>query len=106
MNAIMGFTGLLKSHLDDRALAQSYIGKIETANDFLLSLINNVLEMVLNDSNAVRAVFNYRKIPETAGFPTGRADAGALRHRRLPEAFPCGKRSLHPPLAGPVGGNG
>ena len=45
MNAIIGFTELLKKHLDDKALAQSYIEKIETANDFLLSLINNVLEM-------------------------------------------------------------
>ena len=45
MNAIMGFTGLLKNHLDDKELAQGYVGKIETASDFLLSLINNVLEM-------------------------------------------------------------
>ena len=53
MNAIMGFTSLLKSHLDDRELAQSYIGKIETASDFLLSLINNVLEMARIESGKV-----------------------------------------------------
>lgn len=50
MNAIMGFTSLLKNHLDDKELAQGYIGKIETANDFLLSLINNVLEMARIES--------------------------------------------------------
>lgn len=53
MNAIIGFTGLLKNHLDDKELAQSYIGKIETANDFLLSLINNVLEMARIESGKV-----------------------------------------------------
>ena len=53
MNAIMGFTGLLKNHLDDKELAQSYIGKIETASDFLLSLINNVLEMARIESGKV-----------------------------------------------------
>ena len=53
MNAIIGFTDLLKKHLDDKALARSYIGKIETANDFLLSLINNVLEMARIESGKV-----------------------------------------------------
>ncbi|MGN0996928.1 MAG: ATP-binding protein [Candidatus Ventricola sp.] len=53
MNAIIGYTELLKKHLDDRALAQSYVEKIETANDFLLSLINNVLEMARIESGKV-----------------------------------------------------
>ncbi|MGN1367754.1 MAG: PocR ligand-binding domain-containing protein [Aristaeellaceae bacterium] len=50
MNAIIGFTELLEKHLDDKALAQSYIKKIQTSNDFLLSLINNVLEMARIES--------------------------------------------------------
>lgn len=53
MNAIIGFTDLLKKHLDDKELAQNYIGKIETANGFLLSLINNVLEMSRIESGKV-----------------------------------------------------
>lgn len=53
MNAIIGFTDLLKKHLDDKELARSYIEKIETANDFLLSLINNVLEMARIESGKV-----------------------------------------------------
>ena len=53
MNAIIGFTDLLKKHLDDRELARDYIGKIETANEFLLSLINNVPEMARIESGKV-----------------------------------------------------
>lgn len=50
MNAIIGFTQLLEKHLDDKELALSYIKKIQTSNDFLLSLINNVLEMARIES--------------------------------------------------------
>lgn len=50
MNAIIGFTELLEKHLDDKELAKSYIKKIKTSNDFLLSLINNVLEMARIES--------------------------------------------------------
>ena len=45
MNAIIGFTNLLEKHLDDKEKLLNYIGKIKTSNEFLLSLINNVLEM-------------------------------------------------------------
>ena len=45
MNAIIGFTNLLEEHLDDKEILLNYIDKIKTANEFLLSLINNVLEM-------------------------------------------------------------
>ncbi len=50
MNAIIGFTELLEKHLDDKELSRSYIKKIQTSNDFLLSLINNVLEMARIES--------------------------------------------------------
>ena len=50
MNAIIGFTELLEKHLDDQELARAYIKKIQTSNDFLLSLINNVLEMARIES--------------------------------------------------------
>ena len=50
MNVIIGFTELLEKHLDDKELARSYIKKIQTSNDFLLSLINNVLEMARIES--------------------------------------------------------
>ena len=50
MNAIIGFTELLEKHLDDRELAAGYIKKIQISSDFLLSLINNVLEMARIES--------------------------------------------------------
>ncbi|MGN0364850.1 MAG: PocR ligand-binding domain-containing protein [Suilimivivens sp.] len=50
MNAIIGFTELLEKHLDDKELSKAYIKKIQTSNDFLLSLINNVLEMARIES--------------------------------------------------------
>ena len=50
MNAIIGFTELLEKHLDDRELSMSYIRKIQSSNEFLLSLINNVLEMARIES--------------------------------------------------------
>lgn len=50
MNAIIGFTDLLLKHLDEREKAESYINKIKDSSDFLLSLINNVLEMARIES--------------------------------------------------------
>ena len=50
MNAIIGFTDLLEKHLDDKECARTYIKNIQTSNDFLLSIINNVLEMARIES--------------------------------------------------------
>ena len=48
MNAIIGYAGLLAAHLDERDRALDYLGKIRSSSDFLLSLINYVLEMALH----------------------------------------------------------
>ncbi len=53
MNAIIGFTNLLEKHLDDKKTCLEYIKKMQYANDFLLSLINNVLEMARIESGKV-----------------------------------------------------
>ena len=50
MNAIIGFTELLKKHKDEADKVDDYIGKIQSSSDFLLSLINNVLEMARIES--------------------------------------------------------
>ncbi|SHI60265.1 amino acid-binding domain sensor hybrid histidine kinase [Anaerovibrio lipolyticus DSM 3074] len=50
MNAIIGFTTLLEKNIDNKELALSYIEKIQSSNKFLLSLINNVLEMARIES--------------------------------------------------------
>ena len=68
MNAIMGFTDLLDKHLDDKELAHSYIKKIQTSNDFLLSLINNVLEMARIESGKAtldETVLNSKEFNDT-----------------------------------------
>ena len=50
MNAIIGYAELLAAHLDERDRALDYLGKIRSSSDFLLSLINYVLEMARIES--------------------------------------------------------
>jgi len=50
MNAIMGYTHLMKKDIDDKEKLLDHLNKIETSNEILLSLINNVLEMARIDS--------------------------------------------------------
>ena len=45
MNAIIGFTGLATSHIDDKERVQEYLKIIERSSEHLLSLINDVLDM-------------------------------------------------------------
>ncbi|MBQ0002272.1 MAG: response regulator [Treponema sp.] len=45
MNAIIGYTGLAKSHIDNKGQVNDYLTKIEQSSDHLLSLINDVLDM-------------------------------------------------------------
>ena len=53
MNAIIGFSDLLEAHLDDRERAQDYVAKIRASGAFLLSLLNQVLEMARVESGKV-----------------------------------------------------
>ncbi len=45
MNAIIGFTALATTHLDNREQVEEYLKKIMTSGNHLLSLINDVLDM-------------------------------------------------------------
>ena len=45
MNAIIGFTQLMRKHLGEPDKEKEYLDKIETSSQYLLELINNVLEM-------------------------------------------------------------
>ena len=45
MNAIIGFTSLAATHIDERERAAGYLKKIMDSGSHLLSLINNVLDM-------------------------------------------------------------
>ncbi len=44
MNAIIGYTDLLKKNIDNPELRDHYIESIQTSNGYLLDLINNVLD--------------------------------------------------------------
>ena len=45
MNAIMGFTELAMQNIGKNEVLQDYLSKIKTSSDYLLRLINSVLEM-------------------------------------------------------------
>nr|WP_270515126.1 response regulator [Coprococcus catus] len=45
MNAIIGFTTLAVSNIDDRKKVRDYLGKILSSSNHLLSLINDILDM-------------------------------------------------------------
>lgn len=53
MNAIIGFTNLAATHLDNSELVQDYLGKIAASSSHLLSLINDVLDMSRIESGKV-----------------------------------------------------
>ncbi len=54
MNAIIGFTALAQTHIDERELVQDYLGKISTSSTHLLSLINDILDMSRIESGTVK----------------------------------------------------
>lgn len=54
MNAIIGFTSLAATHIDNKEQVQSYLGKIMTSSQHLLSLINDVLDMSRIESGNVK----------------------------------------------------
>ena len=53
MNAIVGFTALAASHIDNKEQVQDYLGKISVSSQHLLSLINDVLDMSRIESGNV-----------------------------------------------------
>ena len=53
MNAIVGFTALAASHIDNKEQVQDYLKKITTSSQHLLSLINDVLDMSRIESGKV-----------------------------------------------------
>ncbi|MBE6073183.1 MAG: transporter substrate-binding domain-containing protein [Selenomonas ruminantium] len=59
MNAIIGFSNLLQQNLENKEQARDYIHKIQQANEFLLSLVNNVLEMARIESGKMTVDAEY-----------------------------------------------
>ena len=54
MNAIIGFTSLAATHIDNREQVLDYLKKTATASQHLLSLINDVLDMSRIESGKVK----------------------------------------------------
>ena len=54
MNAIVGFTALAASHIDNKEQVTDYLGKISVSSQHLLSLINDVLDMSRIESGKMR----------------------------------------------------
>ena len=64
MNAIIGFTSLAASHVDNKAKVKEYLSKISTSSEHLLSLINDILDMSRIESGKVKINENPLHLPE------------------------------------------
>jgi len=53
MNAIIGFTALASTHIDNKERVLDYLGKIGQSSNHLLSLINDILDMSRIESGKV-----------------------------------------------------
>lgn len=54
MNAIIGFTALASTHIDNKETVQNYLQKIMSSSNHLLSLINDVLDMSRIESGKIQ----------------------------------------------------
>ena len=63
MNAIIGFTSLAATHLNEKERLKDYLSKIMISSNHLLSLINDVLDMSRIESGRVKLEENECSIP-------------------------------------------
>lgn len=64
MNAIIGFTSLAASHVDQPQKVKEYLQKISVSSEHLLSLINDVLDMSRIESGKVKIDEKPLHLPE------------------------------------------
>ena len=64
MNAIIGFTALAQTHIDNRGQVEDYLKKISVSSQHLLSLINDVLDMSRIESGKVTLEAKPVHLPE------------------------------------------
>ena len=64
MNAIIGYTGLAASHIDNKQQVQDYLAKIGQSSGHLLSLINDVLDMSRIESGKMNLDEKPENLPE------------------------------------------
>ena len=64
MNAIIGFTSLAASHINNKDKVKEYLSKISTSSEHLLSLINDILDMSRIESGKVKINENPLHLPD------------------------------------------
>lgn len=64
MNAIIGFTNLAQSHINDREVVTDYLQKINISSNHLLSLINVILDMSRIESGKIQLNNEHMSISE------------------------------------------
>ena len=64
MNAVIGFTALATTHIDNKELVLDYLKKIHTSGEHLLSLINDVLDMSRIESGSVQIEYTTVHLPD------------------------------------------
>ena len=64
MNAIIGYTALAETHIENTVQVQDYLKKIHTSSTHLLSLINEILDMSRIESGTVKLEENIVHIPD------------------------------------------
>ena len=67
MNAIVGITELMEGDLDDREKMPAYIRKLKTSSNYMLGLINDILDMSKIESGEVSLNLEPLKMAEQAG---------------------------------------
>ena len=65
MNAIIGFTNLAQTHIEEKALVKNYLEKIVSASTHLLSLINDILDMSRIESGKIQIQEDEMSIADT-----------------------------------------
>ncbi len=64
MNAIVGFANLAEANIDDREKVGEYLYKIEQSSDYLLSLINDILDMSRIEAGKMTITETYENIKD------------------------------------------
>lgn len=64
MNAIMGYTTLASSNIENTGKVKDYLGKIEKSSAHLLSLINEILDMSSIESGIIEINYEEEKLSE------------------------------------------
>ena len=64
MNAIIGYTALATSHINNKGQVQDYLEKIAKSSDHLLSLINDVLDMSRIESGKMNLEEKEENLPD------------------------------------------